>query len=182
VRPKQRDTTHPRKKLQTVSGYQLIVIEDGSDAKDMGIHDAVGSQKDNDMIETEDVQMTDTEELERVDRTQDLGREKMKVTRTGIVNISHGYDVTKGDGKTLSGTQNEELETEETQLEGMYATEAMPAMQMCTVRTKKLKTDRDEAATKIRNRNKTRTRNVNSKGTQSWLPLTKHACPISIAY
>ena len=140
--------------------------EDGSDAKDMDIHDAVGGQKDNDMIETEDVQMTDTEEQESVDRTQNLGREKVKVTRTGIGKTSHDYDVSTGDGETPSGTQNEELETEETHLEGMYTTEAMPAMQMNTVRAKKLKTDRDEPATKIRNRSKTRTMNVNNKGTQ----------------
>jgi transcriptional regulatory protein LevR len=49
---------------------------DGSEAKDMDIHEAVGDQKGNDMIETKDMQKTDTEKQERVDCTQDLGLEK----------------------------------------------------------------------------------------------------------
>jgi len=53
----------------------------------MGIQEAVGDQKGKGMIETTDVQRTDTEEQERVDLTQELEREKVKVTRTGFGKI-----------------------------------------------------------------------------------------------
>ena len=67
-------------------------------------------------------------------------------------------------------------------MEGMHTTDDMPAMQMNTIRTKKLKTNRDETATNIRNRSKTRTRNMNNKGTQLKLPSTiKYAYTLRIA-
>jgi len=148
----------------------------------MDIQEAVGDQKGNGMIETTDIQMIDTEGQERVDRTQDLGHENVKVTRPWIGKTSYDYDVNTVAGETPSGTLNEELETEETQLEGMHTTEAMPAMQMNTIRTKKLKTNREESATKIRNRSKTRTRNMNNKGTQLKLHSTiKYAFTLRIA-
>jgi len=90
----------------------------------------------------------------------------VKANRTGIEKVCHDYNEPTGVDKLPLGTQNEESVIEKTQLEEMHPIEDMFSVQMNTVRTKKLKTDREDPASKIRNRSNPRTRNAYNKSTQ----------------
>jgi hypothetical protein len=90
----------------------------------------------------------------------------VKVNRSRIEKDSRDYDEPTDEDMLPLETYIEDTIIEKTQFEGMHPTEVMSPVQMSTARTKKLKTDREDPATKIRNRSKTWTRNACNKSTQ----------------
>lgn len=134
--------------------------QDGSDVQGTDKKDAGNSKNDNDTTYIEDVNMTNPDDQIGAGSKHGLDIERAEVTGTDAERNSPDNNKPMDADKLIPGTQLGGPRTEMTPLEAMQQTDEMSQLPTNNVRTKKLKTDKEDPASKIRSKSKTRNKNA----------------------
>jgi len=138
-------------------------LQNETDGKCMNTMDIENDHKGQNTSDTENVQMTPSVYQEDCNSIKDDGCEKESVDKAGTERSIPDNNKGPGENNNIDGTRAEGTRKENNQLEGKIEPDDTPPVQLGSIRTKKLKTVRGDAATSVRNRSRTRIKKSTNK-------------------
>jgi len=152
------DETPDKKRMSTI--HDLHNETDGRSKDTMDIENDHKGQNTSDI---EDMQMTPSGYKEDCNSSKDDGCEKESVDKAGTERSICDNSKGPGENNNIVGTRAEGTRKENNQLKGKIDPDDTPPVQLGSTRTKKLKTEREDPATSMRNRRRTRIKKMSTK-------------------